>query len=482
MMGVVWDNSSDVICICVRNSHNGNVITMLSPRFLKICTSLKTNGRNEHQDHGQDLEAITFEIDSKFLKKAQEKEASTTYLSDLDYDDVSPKIMHVDNITDFMNHSESQGTATLFSSGASGHTNGIRNRRKSLEMIVKDEPIRDQITSMARLVVRAWNTNKDVNVIMHELMRTNDAPHDNGYQHQDMVNIRFEAKLTKMGDNSMLIVARDISERLRRFEAEKKVISETTARRKDAAANRFTRHEVKNGLLAAIGLCDSLREAEDKYKLRRASRSQESLLEDLKSYRLHQGSPVNTSNSTKRHLFELNKTLHEILDTVLAEAMARDVIHGIYEPKLERVDVTELLCSTISVLENGDTDSYGMGRDNKRFPITTVPPSLPKYALDPQLLKCIHRNAISNACKYGKHGGVIRTEVIWDRNTGILRMDVVNLPGACHDGKCIIENEGQEMRCLRISGHITLSLLHELWCMDHDDSKNLPILRVRSFL
>ena len=32
---------------------------------------------------------------------------------------------------------------------------------------------------------------------------------------------------------------------------------------KDAAANRFTRHEVKNGLLAAIGLSDGLSEMHD---------------------------------------------------------------------------------------------------------------------------------------------------------------------------------------------------------------------------
>ena len=63
-----------------------------------------------------------------------------------------------------------------------------------------------------------------------------------------------------------MIVVRDISERFRRFEAEKKVISETTARLKDAAANRFTRHEVKNGLLAAIGLCDSLNEGVESFE------------------------------------------------------------------------------------------------------------------------------------------------------------------------------------------------------------------------
>ena len=84
---------------------------------------------------------------------------------------------------------------------------------------------------------------------MHDLVRMDgDGP----------LPIRCEANISIMEDNVMVIVVRDISERFRRFEVEKNVISETTARRKDAAANRFTRHEVKNGLLAAIGLCDSL--------------------------------------------------------------------------------------------------------------------------------------------------------------------------------------------------------------------------------
>ena len=73
--------------------------------------------------------------------------------------------------------------------------------------------------------------------------------------------IQCEANVTRMEENSLIIVVRDISERFRRFEAEKRIVSETTARLKDEAANRFTKHEVKNGLLAAIGLCDSLREA-----------------------------------------------------------------------------------------------------------------------------------------------------------------------------------------------------------------------------
>jgi len=40
---------------------------------------------------------------------------------------------------------------------------------------------------------------------------------------------------------------------------------------KDAAANRFTRHEVKNGLLAAIGLSDSLSEMHEEHRRKKTT-------------------------------------------------------------------------------------------------------------------------------------------------------------------------------------------------------------------
>lgn len=119
------------------------------------------------------------------------------------------------------------------------------------------------------------------------------------------------------------------------------------------------------------------------------------------------------------------QTLHEVLDTILAEAMARDVIHEVYEPKLERINLQKLLNSTMNSTANSISA--------KRFPVKSTPAVLPDFALDPQLLKYIHRNAISNACKYGKKGGVVSTEVSWNQADGVLSMDVINLPGEKHE-------------------------------------------------
>jgi hypothetical protein len=68
----------------------------------------------------------------------------------------------------------------------------------------------------------------------------------------DQRQLHCEAKISKV-DSSCLVVLRDISERFQRFETEKKLVEEITARKKDAEANRFTRHEVKNSILACIG-------------------------------------------------------------------------------------------------------------------------------------------------------------------------------------------------------------------------------------
>ena len=68
-----------------------------------------------------------------------------------------------------------------------------------------------------------------------------------------------ELKLSRRSESFVAIV-RDVTERVKRFEAEQRATAEALARQKDAQnINRFTRHEIKNGLLAGIELCDRLR-------------------------------------------------------------------------------------------------------------------------------------------------------------------------------------------------------------------------------
>ena len=68
-----------------------------------------------------------------------------------------------------------------------------------------------------------------------------------------------------------------------------------------------------------------------------------------------------------------------------------------YTPCPELVDVVGLLRHT--------------GRLKNHLSFSSTPETLPAVYLDPQLLHCVHRNAVSNACKYGQANGEIITRV-----------------------------------------------------------------------
>ena len=401
MLSVVWDNSSDVIGISVRGV-SGDVTTMLSPTLMKLYSKGENDDDNIIESSKKQGSALAFELDARYFVGEVDDEIVPSNVYDLHFRDKMP----------------------------------FQSRPYSSKKSEKLET--QEVGSIARLVIRAWGTTARKTMLMHDLV---------GKTGSLQSIMRCEANVSRIEENALVIVVRDISERFRRFEAEKKVISETTARLKDAAANRFTRHEVKNGLLAAIGLCDSLNEGvesfETKLKKMNSQNSGRQLLlngmelpqdtprlkkedgsasDDLESIQSLEG-PEDAS--IKRYLLELDKTLHEILDTVLAEAMARDVIHEVYELKLERVKLAKLLAENMNI--NASKSS------TRRFPILKEPKELPEFATDPQLIKCIHRNAVSNACKYGKKGGKVTTCLKYCKEKGELQMQIINLPGKKHD-------------------------------------------------
>jgi signal transduction histidine kinase len=372
MMNVVWDNSSDVIGISVKGP-SGIVTTMLSPTYLKLYYD-----SHDVKEHGSSTNAITFDLDSKYFEnKVFEGSITASNICSVDF-------------SEFTGNSRGEGSDHNF---------------KGESRIVKED-----MTSICELLLEAWKSNKYNDILTKSLTQR---------KGKNIVSTYCEATVTRVEDNALMIVIRDISERQKRFEAEKQVVSESTARQKDAAANRFTRHEIKNGILSAIGLCDSLREV-----LQTAAVQKRELKAVAEAVSTIDSGYVPENNDITRCINELDKTLHEILETVLSEAMARDVIHEVYEPKLECLDLTKLLMSTMNVSASISNQI--------RFPIVTFPGNFPKIAMDPLLMKCIHRNAISNACKYGKIGGTVTTEVYFNEDLGLLRMNVINLPGEHH--------------------------------------------------
>lgn len=124
-------------------------------------------------------------------------------------------------------------------------------------------------------------------------------------------------------------------------------------------------------------------------------------------------------SNARTRLVELDRNLHEVLDTVLAEAMARDVINEVYQPRFERVAVIKLL--------KGDRPA------RTKFPIFTKQVHFPNLLLDPQLLRYVHRNAVSNACKYGERGGTVTTVVSFHAESKTFELEVINNPGHGHE-------------------------------------------------
>jgi signal transduction histidine kinase len=221
----------------------------------------------------------------------------------------------------------------------------------------------------------------------------------------DGEDLSCELKVSASMDNARIVVVRDVTERFRRFEAERRN-AESLARQQDAQAiNRFTRHEVKNGLLVGIELCDSLNNG----------------IRMTANGAANGGPGRNHQAYTSRLIKELDSQLQKTLDTVLAKAMARDIIHEVYEPRLEPINIKDLLAG--SAIDIGHSLS---------FPLELIPADIPNLLLDPQQVRYIHRNAVSNACKYGKLGGVVKTTVLYREFRKEFEMLVINEPGHGH--------------------------------------------------
>jgi len=121
-------------------------------------------------------------------------------------------------------------------------------------------------------------------------------------------------------------------------------------------------------------------------------------------------------------VLELDKTLHEVLDLVVTETMARDLMNEMYRARVVRMDLNQMLLPT-----------HGYDAKAGQLKFVSHPSPLPILSSDPGLFKCIHGNAIRNALKYGKRGGAVTTEVSYNAETEEFEMTVTNLPGPGHE-------------------------------------------------
>jgi len=383
LLSVLWSSSSDVILISVKGG--GKITTMVSPSFPKLV--------------GNNLSA-SLEAKKELALLFDMHEVSSGAGNPQETEEESTNVCFVDSIA------------------LTPETSFLASREANEPVFLRNGSL---------LIRTAWGAAKPEkghnSVLLVQQLRRKDGE-----------DCHCEIKISSNGDNSLVAIVRDVTERYRRFEAERRAHAEAVARQKDAHnVNRFTRHEVKNGLLAGIELCDSLRNAFDSIETQSADLSLQ-----IKQIR-DDASTVGSSSRryegkylSRKYISDLDSLLHETLDTVLAEAMAREVIHEVYRPRLERIDVKSVIT----------TSAWGIGED-ARFPLE-VDQGMPYLMLDPQLVKYIHRNAVSNSCKYGKQEGVVVTRLRYDKEAQMLHLEVTNEPGPGHENLRMMGKEAAE--------------------------------------
>ena len=199
----------------------------------------------------------------------------------------------------------------------------------------------------------------------------------------------------------LVVVVRDVTDRIEREQAEKEAIYLAAARERDEEANRFTRHEVKTSVIGALKQVDSIRsyheESSGASYASDSKRGFETMLDDLQSGSL-------------RHLkwYSRKRWRAKLCTGLCGQDGAHQDRRGA-APATQRQDT----------------------RRTRRSLCRLSPSVLPIVDLDPRLLTYIHRNAVSNACKYGKLGGPVMTEVNLENH--MLTLRVINEPGDGHE-------------------------------------------------
>ena len=395
LMSVLWVSSSDVIVISTQQTKHRRA-TMLSPSYLSLVGASLPVGAatvKPKPKEGGDTNSTSPQPSAALVLETDRGKVTSAYY--------------------------------VHTSGNSGedpsHPQGIDQRR----ILLAHEDLQHTVVQQALRIVNATWTTRTSRRSSHN---DNDPQKDEPLRALSVVHchpsrsgskVMCELKVSRRKEHTAVAVVRDVTERYKRFEAESRVHAETIARQRDMhTANRFTRHEVKNGLLAGLELCRTLGQSLDELKtmLLQNTTTMDGSAQDV----LTQSAAL-LNGKTMKSLLDLDGTLHGVLDTVLAEVMAREVVHEVYQPQLEELDVPSMLVA-------------GLGMSKERIPVTVKDGgSMPKLLLDAQLIGHIHRNAVSNACKYGKQGGSVQTTVEFDASRQEFKLEVTNEPGEGHE-------------------------------------------------
>jgi len=371
LITVLWDSTSDAIVISTNREHcsgkSAASVTMLSPSFVTLVGAELPAVKCDENTTSYSSVALVLELED--LNGDDEPTVSSAY-----YIDTSPT---------YDLYPEEYEKAILMVEDLSSHV----------------------VQEAAKIVAGSWaelhNQKGGKKQQQQQQLQTFRV------EHMQRKSVWCETVVSHHTEGTMVAVVRDVTERYLRFEAEQR------AQRDMHAANRFTRHEVKNGLLSSMELCNNLQQARDELKqLFVKSKDVKIIADQCLAF---------VDENLSRCIGELDHNLHDVLDTILAEVMAREVVYEVYQPRLEAVDLQKVLtCSGHTAI------------DHDRFPIEVTGGSVPILQLDTQLIGYIHRNAVSNACKYGKQGGQVITTISFNGDTHELRVEVTNDPGPDH--------------------------------------------------
>ena len=407
LVSAVWDTSSDVL---IWGSFDGNRINgVVSPSFFNI-----DDGREHLQSDEQEIQ--------------RDVNSNTTMIIEVDLKTDSYKTFLV-NLSVPITRKEAMGMINSVS-------------EKSGRMPVNSSVREKNVRVIADLLREAYRSKTTETTVMKTLYST--APN------QELHKKRIEATMTEckkncvattttLGSASLLIVLRDISDRFQKFEMEKKLIAEATARTKDAEANRFTRHEVKNGILAAIGLLESVRVPPGESSVNTGTSTCSMTggpKENTVIFTHEDNDSLGDFSTHDDNIEELDSTLRDILDTIMEHAMSKEVVNEQYSMRKERVMVPE-------VLSNIRRQAKSSG---SRFKFVMEPAEFPTLVMDPRLLRYIYQNALSNASRYGRTNGDIKTVICYDEQQKELWMEVINLPGSGHQE--LMKMDQEEVRDL----------------------------------
>lgn len=398
MMTVIWANSSDIVVLIVGGQDRVNAV--VSPKFLQMERKMHTATTiHNHEDSTSSADEMEFDDERKVALVFGFKTNSRSGDFSLSTMDLSKPITRID-------------IENIETDGGDGYMEGCHFSRLPFKKC-------KNVVAMAKLLKKAWRSKAQESLILQDFYGVNPM----GMQEEK--KIKFEAKASKLDSKAIIVFLRDISERIHVDETEKQLLIELNERKMSEKAHKFARQEVRNGLLAAIDVVGTVRCIIDK----------ESTVTN-RSVSLQNKSVLNVDGSLSptdftQSIHKLDSTLREMLDNCLSEALARNVIHDVYESRPERIEIKSLL----SYIQNQSS------QNGQIFTLSTTPNPFPPVTLDSQLLRHIHRHAVSNARRYGKLGGNIDTNVTYDAEKTKFQMEVINLPGEGHAHLLLLSDE-----------------------------------------